>query len=142
MKKVNLSKKLSVLMLCAAMTMIIVGCGNKIEDQVAAGEWVDGGEIGEGATSFDFVAVNGDDVAEFTVNTDEEMVGMALQEVGLIDGEQSEFGLYVKTVNGVLADYDVDQTFWAFLVDGEMAMVGVDQTAIEEGKVYTLEVTK
>ena len=60
----------------------------------------------------------------------------------LIAGEEGEFGLYVKTVNGITADYDVDQTYWAFYVDGEYAMSGVDVTTIEEGKTYALKVEK
>ena len=46
------------------------------------------------------------------------------------------------TINGITADYDVDQTYWAFNIGGEYAMTGVDQTEITEGTVYQLVRTK
>ena len=52
------------------------------------------------------------------------------------------YGLYVKTVNGITADYAVDQTYWAFYINGEYAMAGVDSTPVENGTVYALKVSK
>ena len=40
------------------------------------------------------------------------------------------------------ADYDVDQTYWAFYVNGEYASTGVDSTKIEEGAAYSFKVEK
>ncbi len=99
--------------------------------------------IGEGKTKFLFTVVDKDgNETYFEVCTDKETVGEALQDVNLIEGEESVYGLYVKTVNGTTADYDVDKTYWAFYVDGEYAMSGIDQTTIEEGKTYSLKVEK
>ena len=78
----------------------------------------------------------------FTVNTDKATVGEALQEQGIVEGEQGQYGLYIKKVNGITADFDVDQTYWAFYINGEYAMSGVDTTEITEGAVYKLEYTK
>ena len=78
----------------------------------------------------------------FTVKTDKDTVGEALFEHKLIDGDQGEFGLYLKVVNGITADYDVDQSYWAFYIGDEYAMTGVDMTEIEEGVTYKLEYTK
>ena len=78
----------------------------------------------------------------FTVKTDEETVGAALLEHKLIDGDNSEYGLYVKKVNGIVADYDVDQSYWGFSKNGEYMMTGVDGTAIADGEVYELTYTK
>ena len=60
----------------------------------------------------------------------------------LIEGEEGPFGLYVKKVNGVEADFDKDGTYWAFYINGEYAMSGVDTTKITEGEQYKLEYTK
>ena len=68
------------------------------------------------------------------------MVGEALQELNLIDGEEGEYGLFVKTVNGITADYDTDGVYWAFYVNGEYATSGVDVTQITEGDSYALKV--
>jgi hypothetical protein len=70
------------------------------------------------------------------VKTDKTTVGAALLEVELIAGEDSQYGLYVKTVNGITLDYDKDGKYWAFYIDGEMAMSGVDSTDIAEGATY------
>ena len=99
--------------------------------------------LGEGETTFLFNVVDKDgNETNFEIHTDKEIVGEALLDVGLIDGDEGEFGLYVKTVNGITADYDVDQTYWAFYIDGEYAMTGVDATNIEEGKTYAFKVEK
>ncbi|MBO5789865.1 MAG: DUF4430 domain-containing protein, partial [Clostridia bacterium] len=74
--------------------------------------------------------------------TDKDTVGSALLEHGLIAGEEGQFGLYVKVVNGMTADYDVDRSDWAFYIDGEYAMTGVDSTEITEGVTYQLAYTK
>lgn len=99
--------------------------------------------LGEGKTQFLFTVVDKDGVeTAFEIHTDKETVGDALLTLELIAGEEGEFGLYVKTVNGIVADYDVDATYWAFYVNGEYAMSGVDTTNIEEGAAYMFKVEK
>lgn len=99
-------------------------------------------EFGKGAKTLVVeVEVQGQSVT-FTVKTDEKTVGAALLEHKLIDGDEGEFGLYVKVVNGMKADYDVDKSYWAFYVDGEYANTGVDSTEIREGVTYQLAYTK
>ena len=99
-------------------------------------------EFGEGAkTTVVEVNVN-NQVVKFTIHTDKDTVGAALLEHDLIAGEDGAYGLYVKVVNGITADYDVDQSYWSFYVNGDYAMTGVDSTAIEEGAVYSLVYTK
>ena len=94
-------------------------------------------ELGQGKTKFNFKVTGLDGkVEEFLISTDKETVGAALQELNLIAGDQGDFGLYVKTVNGVTVDYDKDGKYWAFYIDGAYAPKGVDQTNIEAGKVY------
>ena len=56
----------------------------------------------------------------------------------LIDGENGAYGLYIKLVNGIEADYDKDGTYWAFYKNGEMMMVGVDGAVIADGEHYEL----
>ena len=77
---------------------------------------------------------------QFEIHTDKESVGEALQELGLIDGEEGEYGLFVKTVNGITADYDADGVYWAFYINGEYANSGIDVTKITEGDSYALKV--
>ena len=67
-------------------------------------------------------------------------MGEALAELGIIAGDESEWGLYVKTINGITADYDTDGTYWAFYIDGEYAMTGVDATEIDEEAIYSFAI--
>lgn len=78
----------------------------------------------------------------FEIETTRTTVGDALLDEGLIEGEDSEYGMYIKSVNGILAEYETTGTYWAFYIDGEYAMTGVDQTKITEGTAYMLKVEK
>ena len=148
MKK-SLGKKLSIICLVLVFTMSfgLTACGNKSASDASAGVAVvaDTGsnELGEGSLQFTFEVVDGEgNTTNFVINTDKKTVGEALLDNGLIAGEDSEYGLYVKTVNGVTADYDVDQTYWAFYIDGEYASTGVDQTDVAAGSTYSFKVEK
>lgn len=78
----------------------------------------------------------------FQYTSDKKTVGEALLAEGLIAGDEGEYGLYVTSVNGVSADWDKDQTYWAFYINGEYATTGVDATDIVEGTTYSLILTK
>lgn len=155
------NRKLSSLILCmvliVAMALITTGCnggtgngnnGNSSATAGNAGSGTAGGnvqaerkQLGEGSTTFLFTVVDKDGIeTPFEIHTDKETVGAALLELELIAGDESEYGLYVKTVNGITADYDKDGTYWAFYINGEYAVAGVDATAITEGDSYSFKV--
>ena len=137
----QLTKMMS-MMLVVAMSFALVAC-SKTEAPVEEPPVAVATEVGVGATQFTFEVVDGEGATTiFTVNTDKATVGEALLDVELIAGEESEYGLYVKTVNGITADYDVDQTYWAFYIDGEYAMTGVDATEVTGGSTYSFKVEK
>lgn len=94
--------------------------------------------LGEGAKTVTVEVTAAEKTVVFTVRTDESTVGDALLALELIDGEEGQFGLYVKVVNGITADYDIDQTYWAFYVNGESSLTGVDMTALTDGATYRL----
>ena len=94
---------------------------------------------GEGATTFYFTAKNEDGtVTKFEIHTDKTTVGAALVELGLITGDESDWGLYVTTVNGVTADWATENAYWAFYINGEYAQTGVDATEIVAGTTYEM----
>ncbi len=100
-----------------------------------------GTPVGEGDTKFTFEVKHEDGtVTYYAVSTDATTVGEALLELELIAGDDSEYGLYVKTVDGVTVDPDAESKYWAFYVDGEMAATGVDLTDITEGAMYSFAV--
>ena len=74
------------------------------------------------------------------IETTRTTVGAALMDEGLLEGEETEYGLFIKSVNGIVADYDTSGTYWAFYIDGEYAMTSVDLTDIVDGATYMLKV--
>ncbi len=146
MKMTSVKKVLSFILcmvLIAAMALCTGGCkDDKTDGKETSQEssFADGSVLGEGQTEFAFkvVGVDGKETA-FTVKTDKKTVGEALQDVGLIAGEMGDFGLYVKTVNGTALDYDRDGKYWAFYINGEYGMTGVDTTEIAEGDSYAFK---
>ena len=77
----------------------------------------------------------------FTLATDADNLGDALLHEGLVEGEQGAYGLYIKSVNGIRADYDLDKAYWALYSNGEMLMTGASETAIADGQHYELVYT-
>ena len=98
--------------------------------------------IGTGAKSATVTVEANNRSVSFKVYTDEDTVADALVALSFISGEEGEFGLYIKTVNGILADYDVNQRYWAFHVNGQLSMVGADSVEFTEGAVYKFVYTR
>ena len=118
------TNKLTSLILCLMLifAMALTGCTNATagNDQTAEAQNDSITVLGEGQTKILFTVVDKDgNETAFEIHTDKETVGDALLEHQLIQGEESEYGLYVKVVNGITADYDVDGTYWAFYINGE-----------------------
>ncbi len=134
----------SVVFIALAICLLLAACGNVASDADVweSAMYSEDAELGEGAKTAVVEVKAGEKLVTFTVKTDEETLGAALLEHSLIDGEDSQFGLYLKVVNGITADYDEDKSYWAFYIDGEYATSGVDGTKITEGAIYRLERTK
>lgn len=135
-------KKYIALLLALVLMLGLCACGRKAAPGEAGAPVVnDGDVIGEGKNSFTLEIVDGDgNKITATIKCDDTVVGDALQAYGIIAGEEAEYGLYIKSVNGITADYDVDGTYWSFYVNGDYAATGVDMTEIENGATYKLAV--
>lgn len=137
-------KKLLAMILTILLILCSTGCGSiggATPDEEAVVH--DGEIIGEGSKTFaaQIVDLDGNAIS-FTVKTDKTIVGEALQELGVLKGEEGPYGLYIKAVNGKTLDYDKDGAYWAFYVDGAYATAGVDKTDIVETSVYQLKAEK
>ena len=154
MKKTKITKILSLVLsfvLIAVIALIMSGCGDKKTDAPtdsnktsnitpdnAEATDADGNIlVGEGEHSFIFKVTDLDgETTSFNVSTDKTVVGEALLDLGLINGEDGEYGLYIKVVNGTELDYETHGKYWAFYVNGEYGMTGVDSTSIENDTIY------
>ena len=140
MKKTRIFKLLSMLLcivLIAAMALL-AGCNDNTttSDPVSS----DITETQKAEKSFTFVVVDtSGKETSFEISSGKTTVGEALLDEGLIAGEDGQYGLYVKTVNGITLDFDADGKYWAFYVNGEYGMSGVDATEIVDGDTYSFK---
>ena len=148
MQKTKFLKSLSLIVcivLIAAMALFTTGCKGNKDGQSSTGSADSSSQItpealGEGKTEFNFTVTKSDGKElSYVIHTDKETVGEALLELKLIAGDESTYGLYVKTVDGETLDYDKDGKYWAFYVDGAYAASGVDSTKITKGATYSFK---
>ena len=136
MQNRTITKRVTALILALLMTVtVFAGC-----TQQGAGGGEESSDGGGKKTVTVTVTHKDGSTKDFTYETEEEMLGPVLQKEGLIEGEDSQYGLFVTTVDGYKAD-DASQEWWCLTVDGESAMTGIDSTPIEEGKKYGLVLT-
>lgn len=77
----------------------------------------------------------------FAITTEEEYLRGAAESIGLIEGSESDYGLFVTSVNGVTAD-DSKQQWWCVTKGGEMLETGVDTTPIADGDQFEFTLTE
>lgn len=93
-------------------------------------------ELGKGKNSVKIeVKADGKSVT-LTVHSDNDNLEKILTENKLVEGDQSEFGLYIKKVNGIRADYDADKAYWALCKNGEMTATGASGITVADGEHY------
>lgn len=117
-----MKKRILALALALTMVFALCACGEK---QTAAD-----------TKTITVTVVHGDgSTKDFTVKTDKELLGEALTDEELIEGENGPYGLFVKTVDGETVD-DANQEWWCLTKGGESVETGVDSTPVEDGATY------
>ena len=94
-------------------------------------------ETQQGDKTITVTVVNKGSEKDFEINTDAEMLRGALDQVNLVQGEEGEFGLYIKTVDGYTADESA-QEWWCVTKGGEDVYTGVESTPIADGEQYEI----
>ena len=77
---------------------------------------------------------------EFPITTTAATLGDALVAEGLVEGEESSYGLFITTVDGETVD-DANQEWWCLTKGGEMWNYGADATELSDGDTYELTFT-
>lgn len=98
----------------------------------------------EGSKNITIEVVDKEGGAEkFEFRTDAEYLRQAMEEAeGLtFSGTESEYGMMVDTVNGTTADYSVDQSYWAFYVNGEYCNYGIETQPVADGDQFSIVYT-
>ena len=130
------------LILTMCISLISCGTGEPKEDLWQNATYAEDMEFGDGSKDLTVKVTAEEKSVTFTVNTDKETLSDALLEHSLISGEKGPYGLYVKTVNGIYADYNKTKSYWAVNKDGEYMMTGVDSEKVEEDSIYEFIYTK
>ena len=118
--------------------------GTKAADDTAASTEaqtaeVEKKEVGEGATTIKVTVKGTDFEIEYTIKTDAEYLADALTENSIVEGEDSDYGLYITSVNGLASD---NSHFWSLEQNGEMLMTGASTTPISDGEAFELVYTE
>ncbi len=127
-------KNKKVIIIIAAVLILLVAAFVVVYTQVIA-------KPVEGAKALTIEIIGADKVVTTVqINTDEEFLRGALEQENLIEGTESEFGLFVITVNGYTAN-DANQEWWSFSQNGEALMTGVDVTPVLDGDKFEITLT-
>ncbi len=130
-----MKKVISSVTLFLAVLFVFAACSGNTSDNGTTTAAV------EKQLDYEIVDVNGN-AETFHIHTTKDTVGEALQEAGVLAGTEGDYGLYITSVNGVVADYSIDGTYWAFYVNNEYATQGADLTPIVEGELYSFRIEK
>lgn len=142
-----MKKKTTFLTFCVLGLALCLNLSACKKSETAVDLWADAvymedTELGNGEKTVMVEVVAEDKSVTFTIHSDKESLGEALAEHRLIEGEKGAYGIYVKKVNGITADYDENRCYWGFNKDGEGMMTGVDGTIFADGEHYELVYTK
>ena len=147
--KANIKAALnSVLSVIIVLTCVLglAACGNEVSK---TGLWENAvytkdSTLGKGEKTVTVEVEAEENKVTFTIKTDAETLGDALLENKLVEGDSSEYGLFITSVNGIKADFTADGSYWAFYIGDEYATTGVDGEKLDGTKdtVYRLVYTK
>ncbi|MGB8454508.1 MAG: DUF4430 domain-containing protein [Anaerocolumna sp.] len=76
----------------------------------------------------------------YDIKTEEKYLRGALEQINLISGTESDYGLFVTTVDGITAD-DAKQEWWCFTLNGGAVNTSVDATPIKDGDHFEITLT-
>ena len=123
-------KPLMLAVLVLAMLCLFVGCSNAAPKNEAAG-----------TKSYTLTVVDAEGKETVhELSTDAEMLGAALLDAGLIEGSESEYGLFVTKVDGMEAN-SANEEWWCLTKGGEAVMTGVDSTPVADGDKFEFTLT-
>lgn len=117
---------------------------SQLESESGMGEKSESGDasqadVQEKEITFQVVHKDGT-TKDFTITTQAANLREALEAEGLIAGEESSYGLFVKTVDGETVD-DANKEWWCLTKGGQMWNYGVDDTEISDGDAFEFTFT-
>ena len=129
-KKLSFLQYSLLVLLVAAAAVFLSACGAEKSDTTGAEITITIEVIGPDGTS-----------TEHDVTTTSTNLEGAFLDSGFVTGDDGPYGLYIKVVDGISADYDKDGAYWGMSKNGEYLMTGAKDTPIAEGEHYELVYT-
>ena len=128
-------KKLIAIALLLVTVISLCACGTAKPTETTA-------DTAEGKLLQFTVVVVHADKSEKTISYEAQpgKLGAFLEKEGLIESEGADSGMF-HTVDGEKADWNENQSYWAFYVGSEYAMTGIYDTDIANNTTYKLEYT-
>ncbi len=136
-------KKTIRLVLSAALALTMLLCIAACEKSIdTAGLWEGAAykadsAVGEGGKAVSVEVTAGEKSVILTVKTDKDTLGEALFELGIVNDPS-----FFNVCNGIVADWNRDQAYWQFKIDGKAQNYGIGEAKISGGESFTLEYTK
>lgn len=92
-----------------------------------------------GEKNISVTVIHGDgSTKEFNITTDELYLRMAMEPEKIVEGQESEYGLYLTTVDGETADSNKEE-WWGVFKDGKLISFNIDKQPIADGEKYSFE---
>ena len=133
----------SLAILILVSSCFVISCGSNTEIQGEQMLYTADTSLGEGDTVFTLVVVHIDGTEiNFQISTDKAILSDALTEVGILEGHDDIYGMYIDKVNGITQSWDVDNSYWAVYEGDAYASSGIDGISIVNGATYKLVATK
>ena len=147
------AKRLLALLLCLLTLCLLCACNPQDEVEVPTGEngftetqldalwntaiYIENTEVGSGSKTITVDVVAKGHTVTLTVKTDAANLGEALYALGLTNDAS-----FFDVANGMKADWNADQAYWAFYIGETMASYGINDAAISGGEYFRLVYTK
>lgn len=80
----------------------------------------------------------------YELKTDAEFLRQAMDEAeGLTyDGTEDQYGIMISTINGEVADYNVNGAYWGFYVNDTYCNYGIDTQPVADGDAFIIKYEK
>lgn len=98
----------------------------------------------EGSKSITIEVINkAQESTMYELKTDAEFLRQAMEEAEGLEftGTESEYGMMVESVNGEVADYSVDASYWSFYVNDAYCNYGIDTQPVLDGDAFQIVYT-
>ncbi len=129
------TKLFSAFLAVALMSALMAGCSQQgAQESETPTPAADGKQVTVTVTHKDGTA------KDIVLNTQEETLGRALVTGGVVEDNQSTYGLYILTADGETVD-EANEEWWCITRGGEQVMTGADEVAIADGDAFELTFT-